>query len=753
MPWQQRRRWRSPGRWPRAAALLILLLATGGVYYFTRSGVTYARDVAPIVQARCASCHRPGDAAPFSLLTFDDVHKRARQIVEVTQRRFMPPWLPELGHGTFAHDRRLSDAELATLKRWAETGMAPGDLSRVPAPAAAVDRWESDPPDLVLETPDFQLAAGGGDVFRNFVVRTGLDQPRWVRSIELRPTNLRVTHHARLGVDATNESPRRDAEDPAPGYDGMAWGQDPDGQLVIWAPGMSPAPDTPGVAWRLFPHSVLVLHAHLQPSGKAEAVRFRVGIRFAQDAPERYPAILRLGSCDVDIPAGAKRHVITDSYTLPVDVDLRGIFPHAHSLCQSLSLDAELPDGKREPLISIPKFDENWHDLYRYRTPVRLPRGTKLVSTFTYDNSDGNPRNRHRPARRVAYGSNADDEMADVYLQVTPTHEDQRAALMEDYRRYELKAQLTGHGRTLDLHPDNPWSKEAVAACYVGLGQPSKAVAMLEERLRSGQREVFPVTSLGMALLLNGDTAGAEAKLREAVKLDRDYPLAWLGLGKTLAVRQEYAEAESAVAKAVELAPGNMDARLSLADLLLRRGALDRARAACQAALADAPDASAVYLKLAEIDGKEKKYADALGRCSAAQRLAPYTHPPRVLLALICLSNSDVETAVQLLREARGESPRHPMPVFVLGQLARQHRRWDQAAELLAAAGDLPMPDNWPASHQQRFQTSLHRERLLLGEQTKNQDLMRDALMRLLQLDPNNARLKQMLGDLPAAKP
>ena len=154
-----------------------------------------------------------------------------------------------------------------------------------------------------------------------------------------------MTHHARLGVDNSSESVRRNSEDDDPGYPGMAWGQDPEGQLVIWAPGMTAAPPTPGVAWRLDPKSSLVLHTHMQPSGKPEIVKFRIGIRFASEPPEHHPAMLRIGSCDIDIAAGERHHVVEDRFVLPIDVDIHTIFPHAHSLCRELSVVAERPDG------------------------------------------------------------------------------------------------------------------------------------------------------------------------------------------------------------------------------------------------------------------------------------------------------------------------------------------------------------------------------------------------------------------------
>ena len=299
------------------------------------------------------------------------------------------------------------------------------------------------PPDLVLETPAYTLSSQDRDVFRNFVVPIQLASPRWVQSIELRPVNPRVTHHARLGVDSSNESIRRDADDDQPGYPGMAWGQDPDGQLVIWAPGMVATPATPGVAWRLYPKTTPgVAHAHA-------AVRQAGG----RPVPRRHPLRRRAAASNIrrccgsapatstSRPGAASRRRRPTSSCRSTWTCTRSFRTPIRSAGNCTSSPSG-PTARQEPLISIDQFDENWHDCYRYRRPVRLPRGTRLVSTFVYDNSDDNLRNRNHPARRVVYGSNANDEMADVYLQVTAVHPDQRAVLMEDYKSYDLRSQV-----------------------------------------------------------------------------------------------------------------------------------------------------------------------------------------------------------------------------------------------------------------------------------------------------------------------
>jgi tetratricopeptide (TPR) repeat protein len=712
--------------------------------------LTFAHDVAPILYAKCSGCHSPDQSAPFNLLTYDDVRSRARQIVDVTQRGFMPPWLPEKGHGEFIGARTLTSLEQQTLTQWVEQGAPSGDMTSVPPIPEVVDSWVASPPDLVVETPSYTLSSQEQDVFRNFVLPVSIDGPRWVQSIEIRPYNPRVTHHARLGVDSTNESTRRDAEDDEPGYPGMAWGQDPDGQLVIWAPGMAATPVTRGVAWRMHRQTTLVLHTHMQPSGKPEVVKFRVGIRFAKEPPEQYPAVLRVGSCDIDIPAGAHRHAVEDVYTLPIDVDVHSIFPHAHSLCREMTVVAERPDGSRESLISINNFDENWHDSYRYRTPVRLPRSTRLRSKFFYDNSDDNVRNRNRPARRVVYGSNANDEMADVYLQVTAVHADQRNVLMEDYKRYQLQAQVVGYRRSLELDPNDPWSQEGLATALIFSGEGDKAIPLLEQRLKNGPQAVFPVVSLGMAILATRDAVKAEEHFRKATEIDGEYSLAWSGLATALVVQKKLELAEQAFRRSVELTPSGSDARLALADLLIQRGALDEAKDLCSAARDDSPDMANINLKLAEISAKQKRYDESLKYCQEARRLAPYTHPPKVLLAVFYFGNGEHKRGQELLQEARNESPEHPMPDLFLGQLARQQQLGQEAKEHFARALSLPVPNNWPKSHQQRFRVLLHSERFQLAQLLQDIDLAYDALTQWLKEEPQNLQLQKMHKELTA---
>ncbi len=373
------------------AALVLLAAATQPVPTFTR-------DIAPILYRECVACHRPGEAAPFSLLDYEDTKKHAKQIAAVTHSRYMPPWLPEHGKGDFAGERRLSEAEIRTIAQWTTAGAPEGDPKDLPPKPRFVAGWQLGQPDLVLtlEAP-YTLAAGGGDVFRNFVLPAPVSKTKYVRAIEVRPGNKRIVHHANVLLDRSGWARRQDGKDADPGVPGMdirieTQGFDPDSHFLFWKPGTSYSEEPPGMAWKLEPGTDLVLNTHLQPSGKAEQLQPSIGLYFTDQAPTKQPMLVQLEHDGaLDIPAGEKAFVVTDTLTLPVDVDLLGIYPHAHYIGKDLQGFATLPDGTKRWLIHIPDWDINWQAVYRYKQPVFLPKGTVLSMRYSIRQLGGQP--------------------------------------------------------------------------------------------------------------------------------------------------------------------------------------------------------------------------------------------------------------------------------------------------------------------------------------------------------------------------
>ncbi|MBX6363456.1 MAG: hypothetical protein IRZ00_06280 [Gemmatimonadetes bacterium] len=474
---------------------------------------TFAADVAPILYRACVGCHRPGGSAPFSLLTYEDARVRADKIAAATARRAMPPWLPEPGYGRFIGERRLSEAEIATLRRWADIGAPPGDTAHVPAPPPLPeDGWRLGEPDIVVELPALDLPPRGPEAFRNLVVAAPVQRTVWVRAVALLPGAApRVVHHARLMVDTTASSRTFDAADPEPGFGGMdvaTNATNPEGFFVGWTPGKVDVPDGSALAWPLRPGTDLVLQLHLRTTGRPERVQPRIGLYLAPAPPTRRPSIVMLGSESIDIPAGDSAYVVADDYRLPVAVDVLGLYPHAHYLAREMLAWATLPDGRRRWLLRIPEWDFNWQDEYRYAEPVHLPAGSVVSMRFTYDNSAANPRNPNRPPRRVKYGPTSMDEMGDLVVQVLAASEADRRTLEHDIEWGHEVAKLERRARDASARADT----------LAAAGRLDEALALYREAVRL-VNSPRAMAAMARILVRRGDVATAVLAAERAAAL------------------------------------------------------------------------------------------------------------------------------------------------------------------------------------------------------------------------------------------
>ncbi len=377
---------------------------------------TYNHDIAPILYQNCASCHRPGEVAPFALLTYGDTAKRASQIAAVTAAHVMPPWKAEPGHGDFKDARRLTDDQIAAIAQWAKAGAPEGDPKQKPVPPKFVNGWLVGQPDKVFTTPTkFTVPADGPDQFKCFVIPLNLENTAYVAATEFRPGNRRVVHHALVFVDTNGQGRKLAAGSPdgsytcfgSPGFAGSILGG--------WAPGTVPTKVAAGYTMPLTKGTDLVLQIHYHPSGKPEVDQSSLGLTFG-DPPTKGRSLLLMGSRKIDIAPGEASYVVKASRVLPADVNLVGITPHAHYLCRDMKVDAYLPDGTVKPLIWISDWDFNWQGSYRYKQPVSLPKGTRIEMVYTYDNSAANPRNPAHPPVRVTYGEETTNEMGLVFL-------------------------------------------------------------------------------------------------------------------------------------------------------------------------------------------------------------------------------------------------------------------------------------------------------------------------------------------------
>ena len=378
---------------------------------------TFARDVAPILYQHCAICHHPGEVAPFSLLTYQDAAKRAKLIATVTASRYMPPWQPEPGYVHFQGERRLRDADISTLRRWAEAGAPQGDPAKLQPAPHYPEGWQLGTPDMTIRMPKpFAIPADGPDQYMCFDIPLHLTADKYVRALEFRPEARSVVHHALFLLDSGHIGRQLGESYSCFGTPGFL----PSGALGGWTPGMQPARMPDGLQLILRKGSDLVMQIHYHPTGKPETDQSTLGLYFTDKPPTKWVMDIALGSHQIDIPAGERAYKVRDHFTTPVDVEAVGIIPHAHYICKEMEGWAILPDGRKQWLLRIRDWKFNWQEQYRYATPVKLPADTDLQMEFTYDNSDANPRNPNHPARRVVWGPDTTDEMAGLHVQVVP---------------------------------------------------------------------------------------------------------------------------------------------------------------------------------------------------------------------------------------------------------------------------------------------------------------------------------------------
>jgi hypothetical protein len=301
-----------------------------------------------------------------------------------------------------------------------DAGTPEGDGSKTPALPKFPEGWQGGTPDLVLATEaSFTVPADGPDQYRQFVIPAGLDADAWVQGIEIRSSGTGALHHVLIWLDSTGDARKQDEADPEPGFRNMGFKKT--GALGGWAAGSGPRILPEGLAYPLPKGNDVILACHFHPTGKQVTEKVTLGIFLAKKPPARQivwvglPAGFARGA-GLDIPAGEAEYTIKDSITLPVDTDLVTVAAHAHYLGKSMNAVATLPDGTKQTIFSISRWDFNWQGQYVYKQPLRLPAGTRLDATIVWDNSSSNPNNPASPPRRVTWGEETQDEMGSVHF-------------------------------------------------------------------------------------------------------------------------------------------------------------------------------------------------------------------------------------------------------------------------------------------------------------------------------------------------
>jgi len=371
--------------------------------------LTFNKDVAPIVFSHCVVCHRPGEVAPFSLLSYADVKKRAQQIAELTERRYMPPWKAD-SHGEFEAENRLTGDQAGVIRQWVDEACAEGEASSLPEKPKFTSGWQLGPPDAELAAEkSFALAASGPDEFHTFLLRTNFPEDRYLSAVEVRPGNRAIVHHTIVSVDTFGTFRKLAAQ-----YGRMDFSRGigvPDGVLDIWAPGKIPERLPHGVGMLLPKGADVLIEIHYHRSGKPETDRTKIGLYFSNEPVRRTLHVFGLRVAQLSIPPGDANYQAEGQIPVLVDATLLSVFPHMHQIGKSIHVTLTLPDGTERSLVDVPDWDYNWQNTYRYKQPVKLPRGSHLKMTATYDNSVDNPRNPNTPPKNIDWGEQTTDEM------------------------------------------------------------------------------------------------------------------------------------------------------------------------------------------------------------------------------------------------------------------------------------------------------------------------------------------------------
>jgi hypothetical protein len=437
---------------------LVLLLVTGawlGVTSTVMNGApqqaapaasaaaapTFSADVAPIMYAKCVTCHRPGEVAPMSLITFKDVRPWAGSIREKVMSRAMPPWHADRQYGTFRNEQSLTQAEIDTIVKWASAGAPEGNPARMPALPKFPEGWQIGTPDAVLEMPvAYQIPAKGEIEYQYFEVPTNFTEDRWMQAGEVRAGDRSHVHHIIVYVKEPTPTSRPSAMNvrpilgtapaapvappaPRPAAAPRTAAQTPvartgDQMLVNWAVGEDAPMFLPGMAKRIPKGSSLVFQVHYTTNGTPGTDKSRIGLIFSKEAPKREVRTGMILNPVFAIPPGAVDHQVEAEATFTEDVNVWSLHPHMHLRGKDMTYTATYPDGRSEIVLRVPKFDFGWQTDYWLAKPLTLPKGSKLHVSAHYDNSTAN---RHNPdaTATVRWGDQTWEEMMIGFLTYT----------------------------------------------------------------------------------------------------------------------------------------------------------------------------------------------------------------------------------------------------------------------------------------------------------------------------------------------
>jgi len=400
-----------------AAPLLVALCGTGPASHKAPEAPTYAKDIAPIVNKHCVSCHSETKIAPFSLVGYNNASKWAAMMADVTQSKYMPPWKAKPGYGEFRDDPSLTAQEKAAIKSWSEAGAPEGNAADEPPPPKLTTDWRMGTPDMVI-TPELptKIPSEGADFFRDYLVDPKITQPTWVRIVDFRPMQQGTVHHIIPSL-VTKEMAEKCAKIKFD-HDDHSWDQKSVedirtyNKLGFWSTGAPPFVSPDGTAFLIKPGDQFLLDVHYKCKGKPESEQVRVALYFQKDKPKDEMSVDVVSTNGIYLEPGASNtRVYAVGDKLEEETTVYAVWPHMHYDGRTIKAWVRYPAGYSKPLVCIDDWDPEWQLLYYLKKPLTLPVGSQVIVTGTYDNSAKNPRNPHSPPRVVQAGDSSKDEM------------------------------------------------------------------------------------------------------------------------------------------------------------------------------------------------------------------------------------------------------------------------------------------------------------------------------------------------------
>jgi len=373
--------------------VMLLLVSGPTVTTTSENNVTFTKDVAPIFYKNCTGCHRPGEIAPMSLLTYNDARPWAKSIREKVANREMPPWHADPKYGEWRNDRRISQEAINTILAWVNNGAKEGDPKDLPPMPEYTHGWRIGKPDQTFSAPEQAVPAQGVVDYQYLSVPTNFKEDRWITSAEIRSSAATVVHHVIVFVQEPGATSRLQGK-----------------LLVGFAPGEDPAVFRPGFGRKVPAGSNLLFQIHYTPNGTPAKDVTTVGLIYAKNPVEHTVVTRPVLQTAFEIPAGHPNYEVKSSFTFNEPAQLYSFMPHMHLRGKDFEYKAVFPDGTSKILLSVPRYDFSWQTYYVLKDPVAVPKGTRIECVAHFDNSTNNKYNPD-PTKAVKWGDQTWEEM------------------------------------------------------------------------------------------------------------------------------------------------------------------------------------------------------------------------------------------------------------------------------------------------------------------------------------------------------